>query len=284
MSIEMLRSCKSIDHFVKCLEEYLLNYGIKYFCLHPATFHRHNIITNLPSEMIERYFMQEYNETDYIIDHAKNLHKSKIKAIYRHAIHDYSKYAPLYTEKNEKNVAISLLFREYGFLDAYYILYETPTKHNFIISILSKDVEREDFKNEIELRYDFIHLLFEIITNICCSSFSKIFFGAKSHSLVTHKQGQLINYLGKEDLTLKLAADRMHISLDTANKHIAAAKESLGLKTIPGLVYWGIKEGIIDLEETIHPRERRKEKIKNKENIKVATIDEKIVNFRQNLP
>lgn len=283
MSIEALSSSKNINDFSKSVEEYLLNHGIKYFCLHPVPFNTSNIVTNLPSKLIERYFIEKYSDFDYVIDHAENLHKVKTKSLYRHVVYDYSKNAPVYTEKNEKNVEISSLLNEYGFLDAYYILFQTPTKNNFVASILSKDLERDDFKNAIESRYDFIHLLFEVIVGICSSRFSKTFFGSTSNTLITYKQSLLINYLGKEDLTLQRAADRMHISLDTANKHIAAAKTALGTKTIAGIIYWGIRQGVIDLNETIHPRERRQNQVKEKPKTVTAQIlDDKIIKLAQN--
>lgn len=296
MSILSLRSYKKINDFSFQLKKYLSNQGIDHYLIHPADFDEDKLLTSLSHDFIKQYFDSGYDKQDLILDHVRNLDKVAEPCIFRHQIYDACKFSPLYIEKSKVNCDIMDCFRQYGYLDAYYIPIATNLGTNFSVAIFSKDKEREEFKEEIEQRKDFIQLLFEVVVEICCSNFPKLFFGAKNNfsgvANVTNKQAELLSYIAKEDLQLGQAADRMCISLDTANKHIAAAKQALGCNTQAGCVYWGIKKGIIDLTETITPKERRQGEPESEKKLKLQanqerqmprpiTVAERVVKLRQ---
>jgi DNA-binding NarL/FixJ family response regulator len=51
--------------------------------------------------------------------------------------------------------------------------------------------------------------------------------------------------MAREGLMLKDAAIKLCISVDTANKHIAAAKQALGATTLANAVYLAMLHGLI---------------------------------------
>jgi DNA-binding CsgD family transcriptional regulator len=53
--------------------------------------------------------------------------------------------------------------------------------------------------------------------------------------------------MAKCDLSLAEAADNLCISLDTANKHMALAKQALGTGSQAPAVYLAIRKGLIQL-------------------------------------
>jgi len=64
--------------------------------------------------------------------------------------------------------------------------------------------------------------------------------------VITPKPLVLLNMLAQEDLTLLQTADKLSISIHTADKHISAVKKALGASTIHGAIYKAIKVGLID--------------------------------------
>jgi molybdenum-dependent DNA-binding transcriptional regulator ModE len=55
----------------------------------------------------------------------------------------------------------------------------------------------------------------------------------------------LLNALANEDLTLMQAAEKLNISLKTANKYIAKARTALGAKTTNGAVFKALQLGLL---------------------------------------
>ncbi len=60
--------------------------------------------------------------------------------------------------------------------------------------------------------------------------------GSTRNSLIP-KPLKLLSILAKDGLTLKESAQKLCIGVDTANKHVAAAKQSLGASTLANAVY-----------------------------------------------
>lgn len=67
--------------------------------------------------------------------------------------------------------------------------------------------------------------------------------------MITSKPLVLLDILAKKDLNLKQAAKELNITLNTANKHIASAKQALGVNTQAAAVYRAVKQGLIKLED-----------------------------------
>lgn len=57
---------------------------------------------------------------------------------------------------------------------------------------------------------------------------------------------RLLAALAEDDLTLNQAADRLCISVPTANQHIAAARQVFGVETTAGAVFAAMQQGLIE--------------------------------------
>ena len=60
---------------------------------------------------------------------------------------------------------------------------------------------------------------------------------------------RLLNTLAHEDTTMREAANILHLSIDTINKHIAQAKAVLGTKTLAGTMWMAIQHGLIESDD-----------------------------------
>lgn len=80
--------------------------------------------------------------------------------------------------------------------------------------------------------------------------FSSHFHNAKSNKekIIQSAPLRLLNVLANENCTLNEAAERVHISISTANQHVAAAKKALGANTIASAVVQAIRLGLITVE------------------------------------
>ena len=83
---------------------------------------------------------------------------------------------------------------------------------------------------------------------------SVAFIGARkfpfpgTKSCISAKPLRLLTTMACNNLTLTQAASKLCISLDTANKHMALAKKSLGTGSQANAVYIAVKQGLIDIE------------------------------------
>lgn len=71
--------------------------------------------------------------------------------------------------------------------------------------------------------------------------------GTETSARVSAKALRLLAAVAEEDLTLNEAADKMCISIHTANQHMALARRALGAATTPGAIYVAMQRGLIEV-------------------------------------
>jgi len=100
----------------------------------------------------------------------------------------------------------------------------------------------------VEVCKDPLHILAQAIDYVGTRKFPDFFLCEHECQkiVITPKPLVLLNMLAQEDLTLLQTADKLSISIHTADKHISAVKKALGASTIHGAIYKAIKVGLID--------------------------------------
>ncbi len=199
------------------------------------------------SELLLKVY-EDYYEFDLI---ARQGDKTIMKPVYQSAIIEYLKQSPFELDVNDKFLALCRQAAKYGCLDTYNITYKTIIGINCLFTVTKLGVDPEPFRALIETHQPLLYLLGDISTNFAISRFAPFFIGQKAFmrlSGVTPKQLQLLRILAKDNVTLKDAAEKMHISKETANKHIAAIKLALSAKTQATAIYRGIVTGLIDID------------------------------------
>ncbi|TQV69861.1 hypothetical protein FKG94_22170 [Exilibacterium tricleocarpae] len=130
-----------------------------------------------------------------------------------------------------------------------YITHSGTPKKGRYLSICSPEDRAEDiFRQHVANNQQTLDLLVNSIEGVGIKKFPQVFEANKKSTAakINPRPLRLLNTLAKKDVTLRQAADLLHLSTDTINKHVAAAKTALGTTTIAGTVWKAIKEGLID--------------------------------------
>ncbi len=240
-----LSNAKTLLLFKEAIVEILGTLGLNSFRFAPVGVENPRLLSNWSADLLEQY--EQYTVYDLVSRHAEN----QTSPVYMSTIADYVRQSPLALESNEKYLELYKFLVERNHYDIYNIPYRTPIGINYLFSVSKLNMEQDEFRLLIENQRSILYLLGDIAANIAIARYASYFFGPKAFSQrmgVTPKQVEILNIVAKGNVTLQGAAERLHISLDTANKHIAAIKAALGAKTQGAAVYRGIVTGLIDID------------------------------------
>lgn len=201
--------------------------------------------TNTLQDILNLHESEEFNNYNIVVKHAH----VATTPIFSSTIEQYVSNSPFETELFKRNHAFFRICKCYG----YYDFYNIPIKAfngngNSMLSVTTKKMESSHFERQIAKHKQDLNQLAQAIDYVGTRKFPESFLHSKENSLitVTPKPLQLLSTLAKDNITLKIAASQLGISLDTANKHIANIKHALGANTQAAAVYRAIKEGLIE--------------------------------------
>ncbi|TQV69866.1 hypothetical protein FKG94_22195 [Exilibacterium tricleocarpae] len=111
--------------------------------------------------------------------------------------------------------------------------------------------DTDAFHQRVENNQYALNLLATTIEAVGTSKFPTLFRHQNrgQANTITPRPLRLLNTLAKRDATLREAADRLCLSTDTINKHVAAAKATLGTNTLAGTLWQALQAGLIDTED-----------------------------------
>ena len=244
-----LAASETVKMYRKRISDVLMEIGFKDFeyVLAPVGCTETNHIMTTPTETLENYVRGGYAEHDLLAKHAT----AKTSPIFLSDVADYAANSPFYSESNERTLDLFEMLKKHGYNDYYNLPFRSCVgTQNVMLSVTVRDADCEEFRAWVDERQDMLTLLADIVTYLGLSKFPTYFLGraALANQVpLTQKQLQLLEKLAKSNVTLQGAADAMCISLDTANKHIAAAKTALGAKTQATAVYRAVASGLSDI-------------------------------------
>lgn len=240
-----LSVAQSPDELKTAIVKALVSMGLDSFRFLAVGVDQPRQLSNWPEGLLALY--EECHEADLIAQQGA----TTTKPVYRSAVAEYLEQSPFQLESNDRFLAFCRQTAEYGCLDTYNITYKTLIDIDCLFAVSKLGMEPEPFRALIEAHQPLLYLLGDITTNFAISRFGPFFMGPKvfmQRSGVTPKQLRLLEILAKDNVNLRGAAEKMHISLDTANKHMAAIKLALGAKTQAAAVYRGIVTGLVDID------------------------------------
>lgn len=249
MSILHLAQSESLSDFrIRCLEV-LKPTGIDLFSLHCPTLKMENgVLSNFPTDFFLRYRERQYAENDRVLAHCL---QTPPKPIYNSIVESYLRQSPLHLEESETNLQIFNLYQQYDIFDVYHWPERMGCGLPLVISLAQHG--NKNLREIIEASEGELSYICDNIHYIAATRYSQYFFKGVLESpaadmpSITQKQKELLQLLASSNLNLQGVARSMHVSLDTANKHIAAAKAVLGAKTQACAIYRGIMWGVIEL-------------------------------------
>jgi len=104
-------------------------------------------------------------------------------------------------------------------------------------------VDSDEFAERVKQYYPLLRVLADAVSLISETRF----LPAKQDQQIKAKPLRLLNTMARHDLSLAQAAENLCISLDTANKHMALAKQALGTNSQANAVYLAVSKGLISI-------------------------------------
>jgi DNA-binding CsgD family transcriptional regulator len=120
----------------------------------------------------------------------------------------------------------------------------TGNTESLLFTLVAKGMTSKKFMAITQSRRAVLHLLGNTAIRVYQNKF-------KSHNpapRINPKPIRLLTIMARSDLNLSQAAEKLCISIDTANKHMALAKEMLGSRSQANAVYRAIQKGLIDFD------------------------------------
>lgn len=241
-----LSICRNITEFLEKIEKTLKSLKFEEYAF-TRLIHTdiENPITTMPPALAESYMNEGLYENDLTLQFAL----SDNGPIYYSQIEDSIENVPYITDTIKQNREIFKLSRSFGYTDFYLVpLGAANGGGRIMLAVATKSDDITLFRDYVESCKKILCLLAEAIDYIGTRKFPE-FFLCRNESqkiVITPKPLIVLNTLAQDDLTLVQTADKLCISIHTADKHICAAKKALGASTIHGAIYKAIKVGLID--------------------------------------
>lgn len=244
--VKQLVASKTPDDLRKRLLNIFNQFGLTDFTFTGYCNHKpHCHLTSLPEELLDCYQSQKLDKYDMALDYLRTDNPGHF---YLSDIQQIIEDGRFLTHTFEKNLEIIALFNRFEFNNAYLMPYkvdkETGNKETVLFFLMAKGVTAKKFITLTKSHSAALHLLGDTAIRVYQNKFT-------SHNptpRINPKPLRLLTIMAKSDLSLGQAADKLCISTDTANKHMAMAKEMFGSRSQANAVYRAIQEGWIDFD------------------------------------
>jgi hypothetical protein len=212
-------------------------------------------LTTLPDMIAEQYIKQRLYECDILMEHAE--HSSR--PLFQSTLEDYIAQCPFSSDRLTRNIHLFKTLASLGYHDRYCVSQALRShSHKALFSLYAKNCSRSEFFAKVEQYKPVLPFLIEAVTYFAFTLFPEQFLNKTpgDQQMITPKPLRLLRTIAQDGLMLKEAANKLCISLDTANKHVATAKQALGATTLANAVYLAMINGFL-CEEDSHSTQRR---------------------------
>ena len=199
--------------------------------------------SSLPDALFKSYEDEGYCRFDMVLDY---IHCGIGDPILLSMVSDTIKSSPVMTYTFKKNEEILSLYSEYGVSNAYVIPVKSTKKDcqdRGVLTVMAIGMDDGEFRIKSKRFGPLLKVLADAISFLNESRFNHI----RPENEIKPKALRLLSTMAKCVLSLAEAADDLCISLDTANKHMALAKQALGTGSQAHAVYLAIRKGLIQL-------------------------------------
>ncbi len=199
--------------------------------------------SSLPDELFKVYEDEGFCRFDMVLDY---IHCGIGEPILLSMVTDTINSSPVMTYTFKKNEEILALYNTYGISNAYIIPVRSTKKASQdrgVLTIMAIGMDDAEFRIKAKRFGPLLKVLADAISFLNEHRFNHI----RPENEIKPKALRLLSTMAKCDLSLAEAADDLCISLDTANKHMALAKQALGTGSQAHAVYLAIKKGLIQL-------------------------------------
>lgn len=249
--INILANAANTKDFKKRVLNVLATFGFSDFALlHTAGPLAAFTLHTLPKELTATYVLERYHHYDLAIDYIAS---GEIEPFFQSDFQRIVHTASLEPRIFRKNKEIFKCFKEHDIHDVIYI----PSGATLTGDKDEEYQEREAVlftcrgmqSKDLRIAANRCRPLLETLADAIVYLGKKKFLPPAEQPPIKAKSLQLLAMMAKNNVTVKQAADRLFISLDTANKRMSAAKQAFNTKSQVNAVYIAIKNGLISLKD-----------------------------------
>jgi DNA-binding CsgD family transcriptional regulator len=198
---------------------------------------------SLPEELFNEYEEGKYCRFDMVLDY---IHAGEADPILLSMIGHIIETAPMMTYSFGKNLQILALYRKFNIDDAYVIPVQSQRGSGYdraVFSVMAAGTDSDQFLTLVDRYSPLLRVLADAVSLISETKF----LAAKQDELIKAKPLRLLSTMAQHDVSLAQAAENLCISLDTANKHMALAKQAMGTSSQANAVYLAVRKGLISM-------------------------------------
>ena len=205
-------------------------------------------LITMPEQILKTYHEEAFYQHDMILDIIK---VKDVNPIFQSLIRRELERTFLETLTTKRNWEILRLNEEFGYQDYYLIPQPASTgEGKMLFSVTARDADEKKFQRHVNQHRQFLHLLSEAIDFIATQKFPSEFLVPGSQKVnIAPRSLQLLKLLAQQGLSLKEAAEQMHISESRIKQHSSAIKAAFGANSLPHATYLAFKANIINVDE-----------------------------------
>ena len=241
--VRKLSNCESREEFCAHILKVLKDLGFSGF--HLVRLRESGMVetglSSLPNELLEEYHTEGLFEMDMVLDYLKAGNQEPLYLSSIAEVINTSNFKGFIFEKNKE---LHELYRRFAINDSY-IMPVRSVGDNALFSVVAKNSTASEFKALVENCESILKLLADAVHYI---GNERSYISGKAKREVNVKSLRLLTVMAHNDLSLSQAARKLCISLDTANKHMAAGKKSFCTRSQANAVFLAIKEGLIGFD------------------------------------
>jgi DNA-binding NarL/FixJ family response regulator len=202
-------------------------------------------LSSLPAELTTCYQKQHVYAYDMALDYLKT---GNLKHIDSSVIEKFINNSLIQTHTFDVNREIKALYEKFDFNDIYMMpikldRFDSESMERMMFCIMAKGVSHKKFKKLTKANGDAAYLLGDAAELLHQSKFTD----RTPKPKIDPRPVRLLVVMAKADVTLSQAADKLSISLHTANKYMAMAKKMLGTRSQANTIYKAVQQGLIDI-------------------------------------
>ncbi|MBL4800481.1 MAG: autoinducer binding domain-containing protein [Emcibacter sp.] len=234
-----IRSQQEFTNKISDILERLGFTGFSFTALTPAPY---LLYTSLSEAFLQTYHAEGFMVDDYDVRYRGT------GPTFRSAISQYMAAAPVETSDMARNREIGDLYKSHGLYDSY-LIPVTSAGDRFVFCVTTQTKNIANFHDKITAHAPRLLLLAKLILQSGKRKFKATFDRAANPPKIkiTPKPLRVLQTLALDDLTLIQAAEKLGISIHTADKHSAVSKQAFGASTLHGAVYKAIQANMIRL-------------------------------------
>lgn len=202
------------------------------------------LMMTFPAQLFRAHHGNDPYERDMVIPYAKE----EMKPIYLSTFYDYILQSPIDTVMTRAIKETRRLNESFGYFDCYNIpLKSRNGEDRVLFSVSQRGLCPAEFKLKMRGYETTLLLLAEAIDLVVARKFPELLAKRDSAEKININRGPLrvLDALANNDLKVGQIADKLCISIVTANKHLETARRALGVKTNYAAIRKAITYGLI---------------------------------------